>query len=523
MTLGIAFLLALLAIPPSGVEGQRAICPCVEFQDPPDPLVEEFRDLIEAARVARKEGEDEGAKVLLKAADENFRAALDRAREDLERGGDAADRASLKRVHAMLQVMLGMGGGLSGLDEGEEAAGFLRRLVTLAAAREEEKVKAHDEAKRQVSDKLKEIGAPRGLRSVLPQEGPSEDENGASHYEKAYAAADKAVRLRPDLTSFSKICSGLKPEALSRAAEQFLKDTEPIITSVRQAQGKKGVWFKYDLDTGLGPKLALTGPERVGALLRNYVSVHVATGAEKNALEGCRMLIRFARDLPVEPGLLAAAIFLLDSKSIMGAFEDLILMRVSEDALKDLSKELDALDPVAVFQLSFTVMACQRVLGIESVLPSLAESPVPIELSTICLEDLKEPLDILIEAKRLCSLGYPESTKAMEVLIQRGKKLPYTARTIGSPPVSTLNYLAESKARLALCKVALAIRGFRNKQGRLPEHLAELVPDYLSSVPNDPFTLKPFSFSQKKIYSLGRNGTDDAAAPQGDDIVLYLK
>ncbi|WP_410963635.1 hypothetical protein, partial [Salmonella sp. SAL4455] len=59
----------------------------------------------------------------------------------------------------------------------------------------------------------------------------------------------------------------------------------------------------------------------------------------------------------------------------------------------------------------------------------------------------------------------------------------------------------------------LAIRAHRLETGSLPAALAELTPDYLPAVPDDPYgkdTIKYFVSSDVyTLYSLGPDGNDD--------------
>ena len=59
----------------------------------------------------------------------------------------------------------------------------------------------------------------------------------------------------------------------------------------------------------------------------------------------------------------------------------------------------------------------------------------------------------------------------------------------------------------------IACELYRREQGKLPTTLNELVPQYLPSIPIDPFTGQPMIYKVDengfKIYSLGKNKTDD--------------
>jgi len=60
------------------------------------------------------------------------------------------------------------------------------------------------------------------------------------------------------------------------------------------------------------------------------------------------------------------------------------------------------------------------------------------------------------------------------------------------------------------------MRAFKATEGRLPERLDELVPDFLDAVPLDPFDGKPMRFSpvKKVIYTVGEDLTDSGGTTE---------
>jgi len=74
-----------------------------------------------------------------------------------------------------------------------------------------------------------------------------------------------------------------------------------------------------------------------------------------------------------------------------------------------------------------------------------------------------------------------------------------------------------SRARLDTARTALAVERYRLVRGRLPETLAGLVPEYLESVPLDPFDGAALRYQPLikgfVVYSVGRNGWDDGGRP----------
>ncbi|HUC86427.1 MAG TPA: hypothetical protein VL970_14630 [Candidatus Acidoferrales bacterium] len=70
----------------------------------------------------------------------------------------------------------------------------------------------------------------------------------------------------------------------------------------------------------------------------------------------------------------------------------------------------------------------------------------------------------------------------------------------------------ETARRLVV--TAIALKRFQLKRGKLPEKLGELAPEFLPSVPIDPFDGKPLKYHPNDhdtflLYSVGEDGTDD--------------
>lgn len=67
---------------------------------------------------------------------------------------------------------------------------------------------------------------------------------------------------------------------------------------------------------------------------------------------------------------------------------------------------------------------------------------------------------------------------------------------------------------LAGAKLVLACNRFARDEGRWPETLAQLVPNYLGAVPQDPFDGAPFRYSAEKglVWAVGKNLTDEGGS-----------
>jgi hypothetical protein len=119
--------------------------------------------------------------------------------------------------------------------------------------------------------------------------------------------------------------------------------------------------------------------------------------------------------------------------------------------------------------------------------------------------------------KDVPTLSYYQIRERLEEHGRQINPLPWYCRVIGGllPDYqSTFMKEATLEAMMLATKAGLACKIFKNKTGSYPESLEALVPEYLSEVPVDPFTGKPFVFRLSEdeilIYSLGSNGKDDA-------------
>lgn len=90
-----------------------------------------------------------------------------------------------------------------------------------------------------------------------------------------------------------------------------------------------------------------------------------------------------------------------------------------------------------------------------------------------------------------------------------------------------------SQASLLSAVAALAAERYRQKHGRWPARLADLVPDFLPAVPSDPFDGAPLRYRRQKegaiVYSVSSDGKDGGGAfetlgvyPHNDDVGFRL-
>jgi hypothetical protein len=132
----------------------------------------------------------------------------------------------------------------------------------------------------------------------------------------------------------------------------------------------------------------------------------------------------------------------------------------------------------------------------------------------------------------LADMPIPERLKAamsVEYIAPRVNRLGVTMFTGDLPQLflSDASFIASRNLILA----GIAAERYSRKYGKLPENLDAMVPEFLSAIPDDPFTGEPLRsvFTDRLlIYSVGADGHDNTATISSDtnkgaDLRLPLK
>ena len=145
-------------------------------------------------------------------------------------------------------------------------------------------------------------------------------------------------------------------------------------------------------------------------------------------------------------------------------------------------------------------------------------------LSGFFERDLNFYLQTMDKGISLSKLTFPESlvlTNQFDEASQIAQKEHYLLSGMLLPPllrVATREAALETQIRLV--ETAMAVEQFRNVRGQLPPSLKELVPQFLKSVPADPFTAEPLRYrlSDKGyvIYGVDSDGRDNGGC-EGPD------
>jgi len=96
--------------------------------------------------------------------------------------------------------------------------------------------------------------------------------------------------------------------------------------------------------------------------------------------------------------------------------------------------------------------------------------------------------------------------------------------TLAAPTGVIAERACKGRVRTRATSALVALKAFKEETGRLPQSLAELVPEYLGAVPVDDMDGKPLRYSPEKkvLYSVGKDLADDGGA-KDKDIVFEIE
>jgi hypothetical protein len=111
---------------------------------------------------------------------------------------------------------------------------------------------------------------------------------------------------------------------------------------------------------------------------------------------------------------------------------------------------------------------------------------------------------------RLSSLGLTNKDNVLLKFL----RLPDWEEIFGVGPTSIPHKTIQAEAARRIVITAIALKRFQLKQGGWPQRLNELAPEFISSVPIDPFDGKPLKYHPNTdgtycLYSVGEDGIDD--------------
>ncbi|HZL14430.1 MAG TPA: hypothetical protein VFC85_09865 [Verrucomicrobiae bacterium] len=331
----------------------------------------------------------------------------------------------------------------------------------------------------------------------------------------------------------------------------YVEMNSDALDKMREAIKLSESRYPVDYTPGPGTLLPHLGKLKKLAVIVRYKSfLESESGDTTNAVASIENLIEMAQTLDQEPDIIAqfvriALIAIAENSlehglNISGLNESELVGLASKfsSAEKDnlMVRALigDRADHVPVFQLARSrskssvelIEGAQQVGGFST--PALdawlIREPRFFRSIGFWDRDFSYFLDVMETNIALDNFPPPQSLVAADNLKRAeekaGEKRCYLSKLLLPPPNVVVNE-AKNLAYLRTTIAAIAVERFRVAHGQLPENLNELVPQFISAVPLDPFDGQPLRYHRLTkgyvIYSIGSDGHDDGGREKPAD------
>jgi hypothetical protein len=356
-------------------------------------------------------------------------------------------------------------------------------------------------------NKLAAVRAEAGALALsLTPSRPSDAENAALVYEQAFALmADDEKVLE------------ISEEAGYDAARTFLAKHEAALTLLRRASGMPACRFEY---ASVIPDVQAVMPvladlRRAARLLALDARVQAAAGHPEPALGDVAALFALARHASENPMLIQAIVAIAIRQVGHGLLQDVLAAcEPSESDLRPLLAE----DGFSFWRLFRRSVRMERAFG----LASLVDTGEMTGGEFFLLNEIAGYRGMMLEYDEAAGLPYSQARAKIERIssMSRDGRWGILQAELSPAIERAAAEAAEAEADVLLDRMALAAAAYRSRHGRLPAEPAALVPEFLSSVPIDPFSGEPMKMRAADgaivFYSIGADMKDDGGAVEWD-------
>lgn len=318
--------------------------------------------------------------------------------------------------------------------------------------------------------------------------------------------------------------------------------------ALKLPQSRYPVDFSPGLDTSLSH---LGGLRELGGIAQCQSLLAADSASSDDVARPISIMLGIARTLDDEPNELSQ---LVRGKLINMATTTLEYCLnthgLDEKALADLSPSFAALRQTNLMARAFVGERGKiipyfqsRSSWVEKNGNELIAEPPPVKfwILGVNTRDLVYYLSVMDTNIAFAGLPYPRDLNAISNfeagVFDPIEQHPYTNPHYHHPSLFSATFLPSTKiflvleagyaSRLRLGTTALAIERFRLAHGKLPEKLDELVPQFLSAVPADPFDGRLLQYHRLAkgyvIYSIGDDCHDDGGREPPRDLKSNLK
>ncbi|MFH0911696.1 MAG: hypothetical protein V1918_09365 [Planctomycetota bacterium] len=386
-------------------------------------------------------------------------------------------------------------------------------------------------------DEIRAAGCPVTLEELDAWYPTPQGENAADYYEdafRAYVECDEVESEPLPVIGRGKLPGRGErlPEETKKLVRAFLEENRDALAKLRRAADIPGCRYPIDVRKGVNTLLPELQKVREGANLLKLAAIFEAgEGRPHEAAEAIYSNVRLAESLRNEPLLVSSLVRTACLSIAADTAEQTLNLSALPGEKLDLLREAfrQAENPFGMAR----ALTADRCFGIDlfsnfqqwagyfsSEFGGLANSPLRVPLTAFYRVSGMRELDFLYY---LDNMDEVIAVSRREVVRDRLAYTPPYRNEFPKYAVFTalllpaLDSVIEADVRgieiLRVTHAALTVERFRVKYDRLPENLSELVPEFLSEVPLDPYDGNPLRYKKLEkgyvVYSIGQDKTDD--------------
>ncbi|GEM_PF-2840011 len=370
--------------------------------------------------------------------------------------------------------------------------------------------------------------AAKRLEALYPK--IPDNENAALVYEEAFKLMKDYKELGIDDEKIPCLCGGFEPseDILPEAKTKTLRFLDINVDARRKIrEGLKLPKARYSLDFSKGIDVSLpplVSILRMTRILSMETMISEYNSNSEGVLSSFVNSIKFQSSLNNEPFVISYLTQLNCQWMICDDLRWLICRgHLDNDDLSVISKTIQQMDNYQAVKISFQ---SERVFIEENTKEFL-------EVEFVSDEQKAQMLKFV---DKYISIADQKITQAVQASLAEAKEIKEKGDLIGNSLScfpSVIIKSAQMTTEVRLLTTALAIERYRLKNEKLPKELKELVPEFLESVPEDPFDGKPVRYKPQEkgywLYSVGRDLVDNGGTPPepygvrpGTDLTLVI-
>lgn len=388
-------------------------------------------------------------------------------------------------------------------------------------------------------DALRRDGYPVTLEELNAWYPEPEGENAAPIYQQAFDAYVEYEQEDEDSLPIEGSPAAQLPPAgeplpkdMRDAVARYIDSNRKALDLLHQAAAIPECRYPLDLTT-IDMWMPPLVEQRQGArLLALETAHHTEWGRTDDAIRSVDAAFALAQSSAGQSHLITHLVRLLCNNTALESLErTLCEAALSDEQSSSLTERIAHAEDTDALRRAFAGEACFLTLVYRSI--KTARDPDIREagriLGALGWVDISHvaSLEIMRQMIKACELSPAQRLKAMRALDVHGQREQMMFAQI---PVSALDKSCEADtkvlANLGAARTALAVERYRLATGALPTELSALVPEYLESVPVDPFGGEPLRYTKRGkgyvVYSVGLDARDDGGV-DSDDVTFVVE